>query len=158
MYLLRLGHSIRVAREARNLSQAELAERAGVSRPTISLLENGLVSDLGVKKVAAIADVLGLALDMRRKAVQRAPDAVRIACSAANVSHRELLGEDELVAALLSGHAPPNKRAHCRVVLEELPRNTLQSVFEQIAEMTGEVRVRRGAAKLAAELNVAVPT
>ena len=62
MYLLRLGHSIRVAREACGLSQAELSERAGVSRPTISLLENGLVSDLGVRKVAAIADVLGLTL------------------------------------------------------------------------------------------------
>ena len=158
MYLLRLGHSIRVAREACGLSQAELSSQAGVSRPTISLLENGLVSDLGVRKVAAIADVLGLALDTRRKPLQLAPDAVRIACSAANVSHREQLSEDELVAALLSGHAPPYKRAHCRVVLEELPRNTLSGVFAQIAELAGEARVLRGAAKLAAELNVALPT
>lgn len=57
-----LGDRISTARRARNLTQAELAEAAGLSQPTISNLERGLVADPSVGTIAAIADALGLPL------------------------------------------------------------------------------------------------
>ncbi len=39
--LRRLGQTVRLARLRRNLSQAELAERMGVARPTVAALEKG---------------------------------------------------------------------------------------------------------------------
>jgi putative transcriptional regulator len=38
----RLGNRLRAAREARGLTQAELAERIGVSRKTVNTVENGI--------------------------------------------------------------------------------------------------------------------
>ena len=37
-----LGNRIREARDARGLTQAELAERIGVSRKTVNTVENGV--------------------------------------------------------------------------------------------------------------------
>jgi putative transcriptional regulator len=37
-----LGNRIRAAREARGLTQAELAARVGVSRKTVNTVENGV--------------------------------------------------------------------------------------------------------------------
>jgi putative transcriptional regulator len=37
-----LGNRIRTAREARGLTQAELAARVGVSRKTVNTVENGV--------------------------------------------------------------------------------------------------------------------
>jgi putative transcriptional regulator len=38
---VRLGNRVKVARAERNLSQTELAEKAGVTRQTISSIETG---------------------------------------------------------------------------------------------------------------------
>jgi len=38
----RLGNTLRAAREARGLTQAQLAELVGVSRKTINTVENGI--------------------------------------------------------------------------------------------------------------------
>ena len=47
-----------VGRAKARLSQGQLAERAGVSRPTISRLERA-TSDVGIEVVQRIADALG---------------------------------------------------------------------------------------------------
>lgn len=160
MFMLQLGQSIRQMRRSQGMSQADLALRADVSRPTICLLENGLVPDLGVKKVAAIAGVLGLRLGLGAQSQSRrtGPDFVRIACSAANVSLREQLGADELVAAIISGHVPPNKRANFRVLFDDLPAQAMAGLKAQIADVVGVGRVERGMAKLQAMLQTAAPT
>ena len=62
MRLFELGARIRAAREAREMSQAALADAAGVSRVTISQLEGGWLRDLGYAKVEAIARCVGLTL------------------------------------------------------------------------------------------------
>jgi putative transcriptional regulator len=38
----KLGNRLRAAREARGLTQAQLAERIGVSRKTVNTVENGI--------------------------------------------------------------------------------------------------------------------
>lgn len=57
-----LGSVIRDSRKERQMTQAELSELLGMSRATLSALENGTVSELGIRKVIAICSVLGLEL------------------------------------------------------------------------------------------------
>ena len=57
---MKINDRIRMLRENRNMSQAELAERAGYStRQMISRIEAGLV-DLPLSKVEALAYALGV--------------------------------------------------------------------------------------------------
>ena len=59
------GQLIRDAREKSDLTQAELARRLGMSRATISRLENGTIEELGVRKLALLCDRLGLEIGVR---------------------------------------------------------------------------------------------
>jgi transcriptional regulator with XRE-family HTH domain len=52
--------NIIVARARAHLSQEQLAERAGISRPTVSRIERA-AGDVGVEVVQRIADALGVA-------------------------------------------------------------------------------------------------
>lgn len=54
-----LPNTIRIERQARGLSQTDLADRAGVSQPTISAIERGDVA-LTPRTVHALAQALGL--------------------------------------------------------------------------------------------------
>jgi len=55
-----LRGNIIVGRARAQLSQDDLAERAGVSRPTISRIERGVASDVGIDIVQRIANALGI--------------------------------------------------------------------------------------------------
>ncbi len=55
-----IGSRIASARREKKLTQLELAQKAGVSRPTIDLLENGRATDIGYSKLARILAALGL--------------------------------------------------------------------------------------------------
>jgi transcriptional regulator with XRE-family HTH domain len=57
--LLRLGRRIRACREAQQLSQEELAERAGLHRNYVGLVERG-ERTASVKTIFALARGLGL--------------------------------------------------------------------------------------------------
>ncbi|MDP1671984.1 MAG: helix-turn-helix domain-containing protein, partial [Burkholderiales bacterium] len=106
MRLQDIGYQIRQARIARELTQAQLANAAKVSRTTLNQLENVLFPDLGIKKLWAILDQVGLALAIQPAEKTAAPDFVRMACTPANVSYRETLSDDELIRALLTGKIP----------------------------------------------------
>ena len=71
-----LGYEIRQGRLARGMTQAALAEAAGISRTTLNQLENGLSPDLGVRKVQAILDKLGLELAIQPAKPKVRPDFV----------------------------------------------------------------------------------
>jgi HTH-type transcriptional regulator / antitoxin HipB len=62
MSLPDIGHSIRAARKHQGRSQEELARALGMSRATISAIENGTVVEIGIRKVIALCAELGLAL------------------------------------------------------------------------------------------------
>lgn len=49
-----LGKAIRTLRIERNLTQAELGERSGVSRAQISMIENSLEDDVSLKMITKI--------------------------------------------------------------------------------------------------------
>ncbi|GAA3002892.1 helix-turn-helix transcriptional regulator [Streptomyces fulvorobeus] len=57
------GETIRVARKERGWSQTDLAEKAGVSRPTIARIEAN--RDVTTATVAKITQALGLTLELR---------------------------------------------------------------------------------------------
>ena len=56
---LTVGETVRVTRELQELTQAELAERAGLSQPIVSAIEKGRIS-LGVERGKRIAKALGV--------------------------------------------------------------------------------------------------
>jgi transcriptional regulator with XRE-family HTH domain len=60
-----LGIRIRQARKEKGLTQAQLADMAGITRKTLSQIETGTVSDIGIRKVGRTLDVLGLELSVR---------------------------------------------------------------------------------------------
>jgi transcriptional regulator with XRE-family HTH domain len=60
MLLPELGVVLLGARKERHLSQAELAKTLGMSRATISAIENGTIGEIGVRKLMALATALGL--------------------------------------------------------------------------------------------------
>jgi HTH-type transcriptional regulator / antitoxin HipB len=62
MNLVEIGAVLRAARKASARSQAEVARSLGMSRATISAIENGTVRELGVRKLIALCDALGIEL------------------------------------------------------------------------------------------------
>ncbi len=64
MNLLDLGERIRELRKERGLTQEELAKQAGISRATLSKLENGFISQISVVTLSEILNTLGYELDI----------------------------------------------------------------------------------------------
>jgi transcriptional regulator with XRE-family HTH domain len=60
-----IGQAVAAARSSAGLRQADLANRAGLSRATIDALENGRASDIGVSKLSRLLASLGLELAIR---------------------------------------------------------------------------------------------
>ena len=65
MNLAEAGLLIRTARRRAGMTQAELAARLHMSRATISQLENGIIGELGIRKIAQICDRLVVINDGR---------------------------------------------------------------------------------------------
>ena len=58
-----MGYRIKEEREANNMTQEELAERSGVSRTTISALENGTERNTTTQTLLKIAKALNTNID-----------------------------------------------------------------------------------------------
>jgi transcriptional regulator with XRE-family HTH domain len=148
-----LGGAIRKARLARGMTQARLAAEAGLSRKTLNLLENGLVGDLGIRKVLAVLQKLGIDLGIVEAEGQpRRPDYVRMACTTASVSYRNALTEEELIRALLTGKVPPRREAHIRTLLDEAPLPLLSGLAAEAARWSKPGRLQRNLSRLAREV------
>lgn len=53
-----MGYRIREYRESKNMTQEELAEKSGVSRATISMIENNETRDVLTSTLFKLADAL----------------------------------------------------------------------------------------------------
>lgn len=58
-----LGYLVREAREKKGITQEELAERSGISRQTISAIENDVRYSAGIGTLSAIARALEMKVD-----------------------------------------------------------------------------------------------
>jgi len=62
MFYSEVGHKLAQLRNEQGMTQAKLAELTGISRATINAFENGRVSDIGLRKVIKLFDILGYEL------------------------------------------------------------------------------------------------
>ncbi len=65
MNLLELGSSIKKIRKEKNITQAELAKMANISRATLSKLENGRIAEVSIVTLNSILNHLGYELDIK---------------------------------------------------------------------------------------------
>ncbi len=81
MTLEEIGRALRTARKTAGRTQTELAQPLGMSRATVSAIENGTVGEIGVRKLIALATALGLELSIgprhRRPTLQELREARR---------------------------------------------------------------------------------
>ena len=66
-----IGAEVAKRRKSLKLSQAELAQKAGISRATLDALENGRKGELGFTKVTRVLAALGLDLILQPAGSQR---------------------------------------------------------------------------------------
>ena len=67
MDLDEIGQRIRTSRKRQGLSQASLGQQPGMSRATISAIENGTVPEIGIRKILSLCAALGLELLAQEK-------------------------------------------------------------------------------------------
>ena len=67
MKLDELGKEIKVLRKEKNWSQDDLEKYSGITKRTVSKIENGFIDEVGIKKVETILDLLGVEFSLRPK-------------------------------------------------------------------------------------------
>lgn len=65
MNLLDLGKTIKDLRKEKGVTQEQLASSAGLSRATLSKLENGYLGNVSVVTLANILNMLGYEIDIK---------------------------------------------------------------------------------------------
>ena len=65
MILSELGETIKSLRKQKGLSQEALAEQAGISRATLSKLENGYIANVSIVVVNQILSLLGYEIEIK---------------------------------------------------------------------------------------------
>lgn len=154
MRVQELGYEIRRARTRQGMTQARLARASGISRVTLNQLESGLFPDLGIRKVQALLQNLGLELTVAESPEQHRPDFIRIASTSASVSFRETLSDEELIRILLTGKVPANRRPHMRALLDEASPKMLQGLAEEVGRWTKPGRIEKNLATISKTLGI----
>jgi transcriptional regulator with XRE-family HTH domain len=149
-----IGHEIRRSRLARGLTQAQLAAAAGVTRTTLNQLENGLVKELGIRKVEALLEQLGLRLLVDQATQPHPSDFLRLASTAASVSFKTALTERELLRALLTGKVPHDRRPHMRTLLEEAPHALVKGLIQQVGRWTKPGKIEKNLDRIATAIGL----
>jgi HTH-type transcriptional regulator/antitoxin HipB len=67
MTLQDIGQTIAHTRKRKKITQTSLAASLGMSRATVSGIENGTVSEIGIRKVLSVCAALGLELVAQEK-------------------------------------------------------------------------------------------
>ena len=64
MPLEQLGQQIKALRKQKGWSQLQLAEMAGLDRTTVGMLERNAYTDIGIRKVHRVVELLGKKLTL----------------------------------------------------------------------------------------------
>lgn len=65
MILSELGKTIKDLRKQKSLSQESLAKQCGISRATLSKLENGYIANTSIVTINQILSLLGFEIDIK---------------------------------------------------------------------------------------------
>lgn len=129
-----IGVSVAQRRAELGLTQAALAQLAGLSRATVNALERGTVPDLSVGRLGRLLQVLGNQLQVvpRARRDDAAADraALQAAARTASVSYRRVLPTAVLADALATGVLPPQYLAHVATLLDESPLPVVVAAVE----------------------------
>lgn len=134
MQLYEIGHAIAKRRAELDLTQAQLAKLAGLSRFTVNQLETGKVKDLGINKLIPLLSVLGIELTTRLRPEQKG---LYKATVSANVSYKGDLTERLLADALATGRIPQGYESQLSVILDEVPVPVVVKAAEEAATHSG---------------------
>jgi transcriptional regulator with XRE-family HTH domain len=132
MNLREIGMLVRERRETLGLSQDRLAKMSGLSRATINQLETGTLVDLGVTKLAALLDLMGLKLEANARAAPH--HGLLMASRTASVSYKGQIDARRLAKALVTGEVPAELLPHVATFLDEAPLPLVVSAIEEAAK------------------------
>lgn len=154
--LANIGSAVRTRRDALGLSQQRLAHLSGLSRQTLSGLENGTLQDLGFNRVAQVLSLLGLNAPPPTTQARDRKHGLWMAAKTASVSYKRELDADTLAHALATGNVPDAFLAHVAKLLEEAPLPIVVMAVEETAhrEQVKPQHVWRNVAKLAKDLEL----
>jgi len=155
----RIGRSLRALRQRRGLTQAELAEAAGVSQSLVSLLERGHLDAIALRTIQRVFAVLDTRLDVqvswRGGGLDRLLDEVHLALVSRRASTLRGLGWAVALEATYSVYGERGSidvfaaNARRRAVLLEEVKSVLTS-FEELGRKTDE-KVRLARSRLCRE-------
>lgn len=131
MNLTEIGRRIRERREALGLTQDRLAKLGGLSRVTINQLETGAIGELGVSKLLALLELLGLELNAGTRLKPKR--ALLMASRTASVSYKTSMDPRALARALSDGEMPAAMTAHVATLLDEAPLSIIVGAIEEAA-------------------------
>ena len=136
-----IGPTVLQRRGELGLSQAALAQMAGLSRATVNALERGTVVDLSVGRLGRLLQVLGARLQLAPRAAHKGAaadrSAMHTAAQSASVSYRSAMPATALAVALASGDIPPAYLAHMSTFLDEAPLPVVVAAVEAAARLGG---------------------
>ncbi|MFC7518455.1 helix-turn-helix transcriptional regulator [Herbaspirillum sp. GCM10030257] len=130
MQLAEIGRRIGERRTALQLTQAQLARLAGLSRLTINQLEAGKLKDLGAAKLISLLHLLGLSLDLQDARPHRG---LLKASISASVSYQHEMTPAQLAEVLTSGELPDELEAPVATLLDETPLSVVVQAVEEAA-------------------------
>ena len=136
-----LSVNVVVARAFARLSQAQLAERAGISRPTLSKIERGVARDVSIGIIQRIADALGTdvaELLVPPPDMHHVESDEEIAQRIASATAADIVDADVLLAAIDEADATPRKRysnaGRPRVARQIPPRSPAKIVRRHLTD------------------------
>lgn len=139
MHLAQIGVEVRRQRVEAGLLQAHVAKLSGLSRMTLSQLENGSLNDLGYMKLKAVMDVFGISMQTLES--RDLHNALVVAARSISTSYRLVLTRDDLLRMLRTGHAEERFQPHLMALLDETP---IPVVVRAVAEAaTHEVPAKK---------------
>ena len=120
------------------LTVTAVARLSGLSRATVSALENGSIKDLSLARSQNLLDVLGLSLSIppahkrpNFDLLARRP-ALDLAAQTSNVLLRSQITAADLQPAFLAEATPEALLPHIRVLLDEAPVSLLARIADQM--------------------------
>ena len=131
-----LGTAVRRRRQEIGLTQEALARVAGLSRATVTNLENGQLQNLSSTRIENLANSLGFSVGLLPMRKVHKGEALAAASQLASVSYKKVLPVEVLHDALKQGSVPPGYIPHLRTLLQEAPIAMLAALAEDLEKFS----------------------